>query len=133
VTDTSDPRMAVFSDEDWNEVLEIERQIAAEKAELLDEPKPEQKPEPKPRKSPSTTIPLSNQSGIRALWEEVNRQARQFSCSSLRSAGALGLIVLSHSDERPDSYLDPSFFDTMPSSPSWQICWNATSAGASIT
>ena len=43
---------------------------------------------------------------------------RQFSRSSRCNAGAFGLSVLSHSDERPDSYLEPIFFDTMPSRPS---------------
>jgi hypothetical protein len=57
---------------------------------------------------------------------------RQFSCSSLCSAGASGLIDLSQSEERPGSYFEPSFFDTMPSKPSWQMCRKATSAGASI-
>jgi hypothetical protein len=38
-----------------------------------------------------------------------------------------GLIVLSHSDERPDSYLESSFFKAMASKLSWQMCWKATS------
>src|SRR5262249_50239220 len=31
-----------------------------------------------------------------------------------------------------DSYLEPSFFEMMPSKPSRQTCWKATSAAASI-
>src|SRR5262245_64417966 len=50
---------------------------------------------------------------------------RQFSCSSLCNAAALGLIVLSQIVERPDSYLEPSFFETMPSKPSWHTCLKA--------
>jgi len=60
------------------------------------------------------------------------RYPPQSSCLSRCSPGPLGSIVLSHSDERPDSYLDPIFIDTMPSRPSWQVCWKAKSAGASI-
>jgi len=43
-----------------------------------------------------------------------------------------GGIALSQTVERPDSYLEPTLFETMPSKPSWQICLNATSAGTSI-
>src|SRR5262249_43206359 len=70
-------------------------------------------------------------------WTQRNRgdgaaaYVRQFSCSSLCNAGALGLIVLSQPVERPASYLEPSFFETMPSKPSLQIYWKATSAGVS--
>jgi len=56
----------------------------------------------------------------------------QSSSSSLCKAGAFGLIVFSQSDERPESYLEPSFFDAIPSKPSWQIFRKTTSAGASI-
>jgi hypothetical protein len=48
-------------------------------------------------------------------------------CSSLFSAGASGLIVFSHGDERPDSYLEPSFFKNDAFEAKLQMCWNATS------
>jgi hypothetical protein len=50
----------------------------------------------------------------------------QSSSSSRRTAGAAGFLVLSHWDDRPERYGEPSFFDTMPSQPSAQACLKMT-------
>ena len=46
----------------------------------------------------------------------------QSSSASRRTAGAAGFLIFSQSFTRPERYVEPSRFDTMPSQPSAQAC-----------
>ena len=46
----------------------------------------------------------------------------QSSSASRFTAGAFGFLILSQSGERPERYVEPSRFDTIPSQPSLQAC-----------
>jgi hypothetical protein len=57
---------------------------------------------------------------------QTDNQRPQCSSASRFTAGAAGFLNLSQSGERPDLYRDPRRFETIPSNPILQACWNTT-------
>jgi hypothetical protein len=58
----------------------------------------------------------------RGLAAEHGLTRRQSSSASRRTAGAAGFFIFTQCLDRPDRYVEPSRFDTMPSQPSLQAC-----------
>src|ERR1700730_2372682 len=52
------------------------------------------------------------------------------SSSSWFAEGACGLVFLIQSGERPERYRESLCFETIPSSPSLQACWNTSGPSA---
>src|SRR5438270_8695454 len=79
---------------------------------------------------------LFRSAGLGFIDAEADRFRRdrhdQSSSARRLTAGASGFLLLSHSDDRPDSYREPRRFDTMPSKPSLHACSNTIAASCSI-